>query len=208
MLCISKAVTVAIIALSCFSSSYAIPHKIDYHDLKIPIQKQVDCLTENIYFEAGYESHVGKLAVAFVTLNRLASGNYGSDVCGVVKQRTRNSKGLIICQFSWTCQPNIAKKRLTIKHEPLYNDIRDLAIFVLVNYHIVEDPTKGATYFHAVYVNPMWGLPRTIKIGNHIFYKSYADTRNINIANIMVNCLYANEHAVLCEALIAPRFEN
>jgi hypothetical protein len=54
----------------------------------------------------------------------------------------------------------------------------------------------------------MWGLPRTIKIGNHIFYKSYADTRNINIANIMVNCLYANEHAVLCEALIAPRFEN
>ena len=97
---------------------------------------------------------------------------------------------------------------MTIKHELLYNEIRDLAIFVLVNYHIVEDPTKGATYFHAVYVNPMWRLPRTIKIGNHIFYKSYADIRNINVADIMVNCLYTNEHSVLCEALIAPRFEN
>ena len=208
MLCISKAVTVAIIALSCFSSSYAIPHKIDYHDLKIPIQKQVDCLTENIYFESGNESYVGKLAVAFVTLNRLASDNYGSDVCGVVKQRTRNSKGNIVCQFSWTCQPNIVKKRLTIKHEPLYNEIRDLAIFVLVNYSTMKDPTKGATYFHAVYVNPMWKLPRTIKIGNHIFYKSYADIRNINVSDIMLNCLYANKNDVLCEVNNASRFEN
>jgi hypothetical protein len=97
---------------------------------------------------------------------------------------------------------------LTIKHEPLYNEIRDLAIFVLVNYSTMKDPTKGATYFHAVYVNPMWKLPRTIKIGNHIFYKSYADIRNINVSDIMLNCLYANKNDVLCEVNNASRFEN
>ena len=96
MLRIFKAITIAFLASTFFSISYAIPHQIDYLDLKKPIQKQIDCLTENIYFEAGYESYNGKLAVAFVTLNRLASGNYGKDICEVVKQRTKNANVVAI----------------------------------------------------------------------------------------------------------------
>ena len=208
MLRIFKAITIAFLASTFFSISYAIPHQIDYLDLKKPIQKQIDCLTENIYFEAGYESYNGKLAVAFVTLNRLASGNYGKDICEVVKQRTKNANGVIICQFSWTCQPIFTKKRLTIQHESLYNDIRELAIYVLINYHNLKDVTKGATYFHADYVDPQWGLPRTIKIGRHIFYKRHTDVQNINRGNLMVNCLYFKKESFLCEARIAPAVDK
>ena len=67
---------------------YYIPASVGYKALSKPTQKQVDCLAENIYFEAGHESKDGQIAVALVTLNRLASGNYGSDVCDDVKQKT------------------------------------------------------------------------------------------------------------------------
>ena len=34
-------------------------------------QNDIECLTRNIYYEAGVESRVGKYAVAHVTINRL-----------------------------------------------------------------------------------------------------------------------------------------
>ena len=55
-------------------NKYNIPVKISYYQLSKPLQKQIDCLAENIYFEAGHESQEGKVAVALVTLNRLSTG--------------------------------------------------------------------------------------------------------------------------------------
>lgn len=156
-------------------NSYHLPFNIKYHTLSKPLQKQVDCLAENIYFEAKDEPREGKMAVALVTLNRLASGNYGQDVCGVVKQKTAG-----MCQFSWVCQPFIAAKNLTIQNNPVYNDIRNLAVYAIMNYENLDDVTKGATYYHADYVNPNWGLPRTTKIGRHIFYKRNTDLQTMN----------------------------
>lgn len=153
---------------------YYIPASVGYKALSKPTQKQVDCLAENIYFEAAHESKDGKIAVALVTLNRLASGNYGSDVCGVVKQKTVIN-GNTICQFSWMCDTLFTSKRLTIIHTSLYNDIREIAVYVLMNYENMNDITKGATYYHADYVNPQWGLPKTTQIGRHIFYKRQSD---------------------------------
>ena len=49
-----------------------------------------------------------------------------------------------------------------------------------MNYENMEDVTKGATYFHADYVSPNWGLPKTTKIGTHIFYKSNKDLKTMN----------------------------
>ena len=46
-------------------------------------QNQLECLARNIYHEAGYEPFEGKVAVAQVTLNRVASGSLPSDVCKV-----------------------------------------------------------------------------------------------------------------------------
>ena len=49
--------------------------------------RQLDCLTRNIYWEAASEPFEGKVAVAQVTMNRLASGRFGDSVCGVIYQK-------------------------------------------------------------------------------------------------------------------------
>lgn len=174
---LSILISAAILVLSVFSTNqgkYHLPYDIKYHTLSKSTQKQVDCLAENILFEAGNESKEGKVAVALVTLNRLSSGNYASDICGVVKQKTNG-----ICQFSWVCE-SITGNRLTLLRSSLYNDARNVAINVLMNYETMKDITKGATYYHADYVNPHWGLPKTTQIGRHIFYKRQSDVNKID----------------------------
>jgi spore germination cell wall hydrolase CwlJ-like protein len=49
-----------------------------------------------------------------------------------------------------------------------------------MNYETMKDITKGATYYHADYVNPHWGLPKTTQIGRHIFYKRQSDVNKID----------------------------
>jgi spore germination cell wall hydrolase CwlJ-like protein len=122
--------------------------------------KQVKCLAENIYYESRGESLKGQVAVANVTLNRLDEG-YANTVCGVVKQG---------CQFSWTCLSGLG-----FPSGHLWNQAVGIALITLNNREQVEDPTNGATHFHATYINwkPTW---RRVKdsvnqIGNHVFYR-------------------------------------
>lgn len=147
-----------------------LPFKTNYYSLTKDVQKQVTCLAENIYFEAAHEPREGKMAVAFVTINRVLSGNYANTICDVVYQKTGG-----VCQFSWYCDKKFTDRRLTIKDTMLYNDIRELAIDVIVNFEKMKDVTHGATYYHADYVNPGWKLNRVNKIGRHIFYKRKGD---------------------------------
>ena len=163
--------SVSVISVKSISGKYNRPVNVSYQHLSKPLQKQIDCLAENIYYEAGYESKDGQIAVALVTLNRLSTGFYGKDICGVVKQKANG-----VCQFSWVCQT----KSLTNTSKVVYNDIKQLAVYVVMNYDVINDVTKGATFYHADYVNPQWGLPKTIKIGRHIFYKNERDVANIN----------------------------
>ena len=57
-----------------------LPFKTSYELLSKDVQKQVTCLAENIYFEAAHEPLDGKKAVAFVTINRLQTGNYAHTI--------------------------------------------------------------------------------------------------------------------------------
>ena len=50
-------------------------------------EKQLDCMAMNIYREAGHESFEGKVAVAQVVMNRVNSGKFAPDVCGVIYQK-------------------------------------------------------------------------------------------------------------------------
>lgn len=134
---------------------------IRYSELTKDTQKQIDCLAENIYHEAGYETDEGKAAVALVTLNRTQDPRYPKDICSVVKQKIN-----LVCQFSWVCMAVNLKK-----NTQAYKDSLETAIYVYVNYENIEDVTKGALYYHATYVNPGWKLQRTVVIGQHIFYK-------------------------------------
>ena len=146
------------------------PIKASFNSLTADVKKQVTCLAENIYFEAGHEPLDGKKAVAFVTFNRVMTGNYASTVCDVVKQKFNGT-----CQFSWYCDPSFTSRLLTIKHTSLYNEIRQLAINMVINFEHQTDVTKGATYYHADYVNPQWKLKKVDQIGRHIFYRSNKD---------------------------------
>lgn len=147
-----------------------LPIKSTYNALTTEAQKQVTCLAENIYFEAGHEPLEGKTAVAFVTLNRLQS-DYANDICGVVKQKTGKT-----CQFSWYCDSTFTSRSLTIKQTLLYNDILELSTHIFLNFERMDDVTNGATYYHADYVNPKWTrLQKEKQIGRHIFYKSKID---------------------------------
>jgi spore germination cell wall hydrolase CwlJ-like protein len=147
-----------------------LPFKVSYRSLTKEAQRQITCLAENIYFEAAHEPLAGQKAVAFVTINRVLTGNYANSICDVVYQRNTTT-----CQFSWYCDKKITEKRLTIRETKLYTDIRELATHIVLNFDKLNDVTKGATYYHADYVNPGWKLDKVDKIGRHIFYKSKYD---------------------------------
>jgi spore germination cell wall hydrolase CwlJ-like protein len=136
---------------------------IGYTQLTEESQKEIDCLADNIYFEAGYEPEQGKVAVALVTMNRLQDPRFPKNICGVVKQKVRHT-----CQFTWFCE----NKSKNIKHNTTYWQAREVALHVYVNYDKISDITYGALYYHADYVNPRWKhLEKTAVVGRHIFYK-------------------------------------
>ena len=147
-----------------------LPFKTTYYSLTNDVQKQVTCLADNIYFEAAHEPLDGKKAVAFVTINRVQTGNYADTICDVVHQKTGTT-----CQFSWYCDKSFTDRRLTVRSTSLYNEIRELATNIVVNFEKMTDVTNGATYYHADYVRPGWKLDKVDQIGRHIFYKRKGD---------------------------------
>jgi len=137
-------------------------------------KKEIDCLADNIFFEAAYEPEAGKKAVAFVTLNRVNSKLYPNTVCGVVKQKNRFAEKTV-CQFSWYCEEGPKRlsytKNLTPQQKKVYNEIYELAAYVYVNHSSLKDPSRGAMFYHADYVSPGWrNMIHTTTIGRHIFY--------------------------------------
>ena len=121
--------------------------------------KEFDCMARNIYYEAGVEPHVGKIAVAQVTLNRVKSGYWGDNICKVVYAKD---------QFSWTRD----KKRAWLQNKgPAWEESKQAASQVL-SYGMRVKPLKKALFYHADYVSPNWrdNSKRITKVGQHIFY--------------------------------------
>jgi spore germination cell wall hydrolase CwlJ-like protein len=129
-------------------------------------QRQLDCLARNIYHEAGYEPFEGKVAVAQVTLNRVESGHFPSDICRVVYQKNIVYEK-VLCQFSWYCEQASTKKPM---NGPVYIESMEVAKKVLLEGFRLPS-VKDALYFHGDYINPGWKRERVAKIGRHIFYK-------------------------------------
>jgi hypothetical protein len=129
-------------------------------------QKQLDCLANNIYHEAGYEPFEGKVAVAQVTINRAESGDFPSDICQVVYQKNVVYEK-VLCQFSWYCEQASLKKPM---NGPIYTESMEVAKKVLLEGFRLAS-VKDAKYFHGDYINPGWKRERVAKIGRHIFYR-------------------------------------
>lgn len=129
-------------------------------------EKQLDCLAMNIYREAGYEPFEGKVAVAQVTMNRVSSGRFAKDVCGVIYQKSVIMEK-VVCQFSWACDGNIKARPI---NNSAYTESMAVAKKVLLE-GFKLDIMKDALYYHANYVNPKWPFEKIGQIGNHVFYK-------------------------------------
>lgn len=157
---ISIAVMIAVTAAVTFYDKGYTLLDIKYGQLTSDARKQVDCLAENIYYEAGYEPRDGQVAVAMVTMNRVQDPRFPKDICSVVKQKVNST-----CQFSWFCEP---RKYI---NQTVYRDNLEVALYVYANYEKLPDNTNGAKFYHADYVNPKWKLEKTTKIGRHIFYR-------------------------------------
>lgn len=173
------AIRVGVVLLFAILLSFAIfkpadtkPILVSYNDLLPHAKTEVDCLTQNILFEAGRESDKGKYAVAMVTLNRVESNLYPDNICDVVRQKTKYT-----CQFSWWCINNLQQKaifsRYTSAEQRLYDQAQQVALDVYFNYNKLYDMTYGALFYHADYVSPYWkySLKQTAVIGQHIFYR-------------------------------------
>ena len=127
--------------------------------------KQLDCLTRNIYWESASEPFEGKVAVAQVTINRVESGKFAPDICGVVYQKNIIAEK-VVCQFSWMCDGSSKIRPIYPAH---WKESEEVAKKVLLEGFRLPS-MKNALYFHADYVNPRWGKPQVGKFGRHIFY--------------------------------------
>lgn len=122
------------------------------------------CIATAVYFEARGEPLEGQAAVAWVVHNRVNSWRYPDTACKVV---TEDEHRRHQCQFSYMCDG---------KREDIYDDwayTKALAITMLTAAGFVQDPSLGATHYHATRVRPWWAaeLQRTTRIDNHIFYR-------------------------------------
>lgn len=128
--------------------------------------RQLDCLAKNIYHEAKGEPFEGKVAVAQVTINRAASGQFPSDICKVVYQKNI-VYDKVLCQFSWYCEQAVFTKP---KNTAAYKESQIVARQVLLEEFRLPS-LKHALYFHATDINPGWKKERVATIGGHVFYK-------------------------------------
>ncbi|MDX1609608.1 MAG: cell wall hydrolase [Halofilum sp. (in: g-proteobacteria)] len=120
-------------------------------------QRRIDvqCLAENIYHEARGEPRLGQVAVAEVTMNRVASPRFPDSVCRVVHQKSA---------FSWTLDDTARP------NGPAWRRAVEVAASVYDGVHAPVVP--GALHYHARGIEPAWARahPPLRTIGRHIFY--------------------------------------
>ena len=120
--------------------------------------RELDCLTQAVYFEARGETAEGQLAVAEVILNRVASEEYPDTICDVVTQPS---------QFSFIRAGKFPSVDTTSATWHMALAIADIA-----TKHLAREVAPNVLWYHASYVAPAWGhrLTRFAQIGTHIFY--------------------------------------
>jgi hypothetical protein len=132
------------------------------------LAKAEQCLANAIYFEARSEPLRGQIAVAQVVLNRVFSGFYPNDVCGVIYQ---NAHRHLACQFTFACDG----KRKTINERGSWARANRIAKETLAG-RLYETEVGTSTHYHAIYVHPNWvrEMHKFVRYGIHNFYRPYA----------------------------------
>ena len=126
--------------------------------------KALNCLTQAVYYEAGFEPGEGQMAVAQTVINRMRHPGYPKSICGVIYEGAARATG---CQFSFACDGSLAR----VPPAALWANARAVAKRALSGF--VFKPVGVATHYHADYVAPYWA-PTLVKLkqfGQHIFYR-------------------------------------
>lgn len=125
--------------------------------------RELECLTQAVYFEARGETPAGQAAVAQVVLNRVRHPAFPKSVCAVVFQGAGN-RG---CQFSFACNGSLRQG----KESAAWTRARKIASRALAGAVVAE--VGSATHFHTTGVSPAWGprLQRVAQVGLHVFYR-------------------------------------
>ncbi len=121
-----------------------------------------------VYVEArGERTYQSRLAVAWVIVNRFRSAKWfsGGTLTEVVKRKW---------QFScWNAgDPNLAVIEAADMRDPMFAECVLAVVSALTTHE--DDPTGGATHYHASHVSPPWANGHTCNciIGHHVFYAS------------------------------------
>jgi len=132
--------------------------------------RDLDCLTDAVYYEARGETKRGQQAVATVVLNRVKNPSFPKTVCGVVFQRAAGT-----CQFSFACDGSMRRGR----EADAWQDARRIAARALSGY-VLRD-IGSATHFHTIDVAPQWGprMLRVAQVGLHVFYRFNPHARDL-----------------------------
>ncbi len=126
-------------------------------------EKALRCMTQAVYYEAGFEPVAGRYAVAQVILNRMRHPAFPKSVCGVIYQGSSRPG----CQFSFACDGSL----LRAPGAKAWAEARLVAEKVLSG--TVTSAVGMATHYHANYVSPYWApkLHKITQMGAHIFYR-------------------------------------
>jgi spore germination cell wall hydrolase CwlJ-like protein len=124
--------------------------------------RELECLSQAVYYEARGEGPSGQAAVAQVVLNRVRHPAFPKSVCGVVFQGASAGR----CQFSFACDGSIRRT-----HEAgAWRRAQRVAASALSGRVAAE--VGNATHFHAARIAPGGGrMVRVAAIGQHVFYR-------------------------------------
>jgi hypothetical protein len=130
--------------------------------------KAEKCLADAVYFEARGEPMRGQMAVAQVVMNRVFSGYYPNNVCGVVYQNARRH---LACQFTFACDGS----RDVVNEPDMWEQAKRIAKDTLDG-KIWLGEVGHATHYHAYWVHPSWvhEMRKMYKLGVHTFYRPRA----------------------------------
>jgi N-acetylmuramoyl-L-alanine amidase len=135
----------------------------------------IDTLARTIYGEARGEGFDGKVAVAWVVINRVRTGRYGSTVKDVCL-RPR--------QFScWNLDdPNRQRIEKVTPEDSVFAECLGIAALVYAAFKgrggalpsVLKDPTTRSTHYCVTKLEPYWARGETpvCTIGNHKFFNS------------------------------------
>jgi len=120
-------------------------------------------MTMNIYYEAGSEPLIGKMAVGAVTLNRLHDSRFPKNIRDVVTEPQ---------QFSWYNNKIANTPPANNKRWKECYEVAKMLLTKTAGTDIIK-LLEGATHFHAIDIKPSW-TAKKIKVATiegHVFYR-------------------------------------